>query len=155
MSKGHAVAFTDVDNDGDQDIYVVLGGAVEGDLGRNVLWENPGHGRSWVTLRFEGVETNRSALHTRVRVAADGPGGVREIHRVVGSGGSFGASSLQLEIGLGDATRIREIEVRWPVSGRVETFTDVEPERIYTLREGSGELVPVEQPVVPLRAAGR
>jgi hypothetical protein len=155
LSKGHGVAFTDVDYDGDQDIYVVLGGAVEADVARNVLWENPGHGNTWVTLRFEGVDSNRSALHTRVRVTFETPGGSRSVHRVVGSGGSFGASSLQQEIGLGDATRITEIEVLWHGSGLVESFTDVDLERIYSLVEGAGVLVPVEQQVVPLDVGPR
>jgi hypothetical protein len=36
----------DYNNDGDQDIYRLIGGAVEGDLARNVLFENPGHHNS-------------------------------------------------------------------------------------------------------------
>ena len=50
LQKGHGVAFADLDHDGDQDIYQVVGGAVEGDTYRNVLFENPGHGNSWVKL---------------------------------------------------------------------------------------------------------
>jgi hypothetical protein len=150
MSKGHAVAFTDVDHDGDQDIYVVLGGAIEGDVARNVLWENPGHGNRWITLRLEGVQANRSAISSRIRVDVETPAGPRTIHALAGSGGSFGGSSLQQEIGLGDATRITAVEVRWPGSGRVETFEGVDMDRIYFLREGSGVLEPVDQPVVPL-----
>ncbi|MDX1395618.1 MAG: CRTAC1 family protein [Gemmatimonadota bacterium] len=155
MAKGHAVAFTDVDHDGDQDIYVVLGGAMQGDLGRNVLWINPGHGNRWVTLRLEGVDANRSAIGGRIRVTVDGAEGRRDIHALVGSGGSFGASSLQQEIGLGAATRIVEIEVRWPGSGLVQTFADVELDRIYELREGDAGLTPVDQPVMPLAVPGR
>jgi hypothetical protein len=150
LSKGHAVAFTDVDFDGDQDIYVVLGGAVEGDVARNVLWENPGHGNRWITLRLEGVDANRSAINGRIRVTVDTPHGPRDIHALVGSGGSFGGSSLQQEIGLGDATAIVEIEVRWPGSNRVESFSDVGLDRIYFLREGSGVLEVIDQEIVPL-----
>ena len=42
MQKGHAVAFADFDNDGDQDIYAVMGGAYSGDNYRNALFVNPG-----------------------------------------------------------------------------------------------------------------
>ncbi|MCZ6795933.1 MAG: VCBS repeat-containing protein, partial [Planctomycetota bacterium] len=42
LQKGHAVAFGDVDGDGDEDIYTVLGGAYEGDVYPNALLENPG-----------------------------------------------------------------------------------------------------------------
>ena len=153
VGKGHAVAFGDIDFDGDQDLYVVLGGAVQGDVARNVLWENPGHGARWITLRLEGVETNRSAIGARIRVSIDSPAGARDIHAVVGSGGSFGGSSLQQELGLGDATAIREIEVRWPGSGSIQRFERVPLDRYYSLREGS-ELEPLETSVVPIGGPG-
>src|ERR1044071_1870366 len=51
LQKGHGVSFADIDNDGDQDIYQNMGGAVTGDVYHNVLFENPGHGNHWVTLK--------------------------------------------------------------------------------------------------------
>ena len=150
VAKGHGVAFGDLDGDGDQDLYVVLGGAVQADVGRNALWENPGHGNRWITLRLEGVEANRSAVGARVRVGVDTPSGTRDIYVLAGSGGSFGASSLQQEIGLGDATAIREIEVRWPGSGVVERIDGPPLDAVYRLREGSGRLERVEAAPVPL-----
>ena len=68
LQKGHGVAFGDFDNDGDQDIYAVLGGAYTGDVFQNVLFENPGHGNHWITLLLEGVQSNRAALGTRIRI---------------------------------------------------------------------------------------
>ena len=47
IQKGHGISFADIDNDGDQDIYIVLGGAYDGDFYQNVLFENPGHGHRW------------------------------------------------------------------------------------------------------------
>ena len=44
LQKGHGVAFGDLDHDGDQDVYQVMGGAFEGDVAHNVLYENPGMG---------------------------------------------------------------------------------------------------------------
>jgi hypothetical protein len=151
VAKGHAVAFGDIDFDGDQDLYVVLGGAMQGDVGRNVLWQNPGHGNRWITLRLEGVESNRSAIGTRIRVSIDTPGGPRDVHAVVGSGGSFGGSSLQQEMGLADAIAIREIEIRWQGSGRVDLFQGVPLDRVYALSEGIGELEAVQTTIVPMR----
>ncbi len=150
LGKGHGVAFADVDADGDQDLYVVLGGAIQGDVARNVLWENPGHGNRWIALDLEGVESNRSAIGTRIRVSVETPAGSRDVHAVVGSGGSFGASSLRQEIGLGDATTIAAIEVRWQGSGRVERFAGVPLDGVYRLREGTGVLAPVASMPVPL-----
>ncbi len=155
VAKGHAVAFGDIDHDGDQDLYVVLGGAIQADVGRNVLWENPGHGGRWVTLRLEGVEANRSAIGARIRVSVDTPGGPRDIHALAGTGGSFGGSSLQQEIGLGDARAIREVEIRWPGSGRVERLVGLVPDRVYFVREGSGVAQPLDVPPLPLGGAPR
>ena len=137
LGKGHGVAFGDLDGDGDQDVYAVMGGAVVGDVARNVLFRNPGHGGRWITLRLEGVRSNRSAIGARLRLVVSGPDGGREIHRVVGTGGSFGANSLQQEIGLGTASRIDTLEVRWPATGELDRYVDVEPGRIYRLREGA------------------
>ena len=153
LQKGHGVAFGDLDNDGDQDIFQQMGGAYPGDAYPSVLYENPGHGHHWVTLILEGETSNRSAIGARIRVTVDGPEGARNIHLVVGTGGSFGGSSLQQEIGLGMASRIREIEVDWPTSERRQVFRDVEPDRFYRIREGLDEILPI--PRSPLKLGRR
>ncbi len=135
LQKGHAVAFGDIDNDGDQDIYETMGGAYTGDTYWNVLFLNPGHGNHWITLKLEGVLSNRSAIGSRIRVSVESPEGDREIFATVGSGGSFGASSLQQEIGLGNARAIREIEVRWPASGRRQNLRNVPMDQILKIKE--------------------
>ncbi|MGH9630613.1 MAG: FG-GAP repeat domain-containing protein, partial [Bryobacteraceae bacterium] len=61
LQKGHAISFGDLDNDGDQDVYAVMGGAFPGDAFRNVLFANPGHGNSWITLDLIGTRSNRDA----------------------------------------------------------------------------------------------
>ena len=95
LQKGHGISFGDIDNDGDQDIYAVMGGAYAGDVFQNALFINPGHGNHWITLRLEGVEANRSAIGARIRVTTVTAGTRRNIYAVVSTGGSFGASSLQ------------------------------------------------------------
>ena len=154
LQKGHAVAFGDLDNDGDQDVYAVMGGAYPGDRYPNALFENPGGGGHWVTLRLQGVASNRSAIGARLalRVAGEeGEAGGRTIHVTVGTGGSFGSASLQQEIGLGTATVIDGLEVLWP-SGTVQRFTQLAVNRVYALREGDDE--PVVIPVEPFRLGG-
>ena len=54
IQKGHGVAFGDVDNDGDQDLFHQLGGFFPGDDYANALFENPTGEASWITLRLEG-----------------------------------------------------------------------------------------------------
>lgn len=144
LQKGHGIAFADIDNDGDQDIYAVIGGAFTSDLGYNVLFLNPGHANHWVTLILQGVQTNRAAIGARIKVTIDLPGGSRDIYVTVGSGGSFGASSLRQEIGLAQATGIRRIEITWPVTEQVQTFANIPMDQIIRIREGEDQWQVVE-----------
>ncbi len=150
LDKGHGVSFVDIDNDGDTDVHIVLGGANEGDLSPNALFENPGFGNHWIVLTLEGQAANRAGVGARVAVTLDGPDGPRTIHRVVGTGGSFGANPLRLEIGLGAATRIQTVEIRWPGSGTVDVLPNLELDRAYRVREGSGSTESVDRPTIRL-----
>lgn len=150
LQKGHGVSFADLDNDGDQDIYEDIGGAYDGDWYPNVLYENPGFGRRWATLRLKGPGANPSAIGARIRVRLTTPTGARNLFRLVGSGGSFGANSLQVELGLGDATAIEEIGVTWPGSRTEEIFVGAEMDAIWSLHAGSGEAERVLQPAFQL-----
>ena len=88
LQKGHGVAFGDIDNDGDQDIFAQMGGAYRGDKAYSALFENPGNANHWVTLELEGVRSNRSAIGARIEVRRRRRrAGPRAIHRAVGSGG--------------------------------------------------------------------
>jgi hypothetical protein len=137
ISKGHGVAFADLGNNGDEDIFVVMGGPTVGDLNTSRLFANPGgHGNDWITLRLVGVKSNRSAIGARITVTVvDADRGRRQICRTVGSGGSFGASPLQQHIGLGRAARIENIEVWWPTSGTRQNFANVKPNQFLEIRE--------------------
>ena len=70
--------------------------------------------------------------------AADGTR--RETFSTVGSGGSFGASSLRPHLGLGQATEIELLEVRWPGSGTVQQFKGLAADRTYEIREDQPEV---------------
>jgi len=149
LQKGHGVAFGDIDNDGDQDIWHQLGGFVYGDPFGNVLFENPGHGNHWIALKCVGVTSNRQAVGARIRVRVKTAAGAsRDIHEAVGTGASFGGNTLQAEIGLGDATQIEEIEVWWPRTGERQKFTHAVMDRFYEIREGDGALHPLERKVI-------
>ena len=138
LQKGHGVAFADIDNDGDQDIYNQLGGFYSGDGFHNALFLNPGHGNHWVTIQLNGITTNRSGVGARIAVVVNTPEGERAYHRAVGCGSSFGGSPLRQEIGLGSAESIERVEVRWPTSGMKQVFTDVPLDCMIRITEGTG-----------------
>ena len=137
MQKGHGAAFGDLDGDGDQDVFMQVGGFYPSDGFPNALYQNPGNANRWLTIRLVGVQSNRPAIGARVRVDVEtADGGARSIYAVVGSGGSFGASSLQQEIGLEDATAIQAVEVWWPASETRQRVKGVELDSVIEIVEG-------------------
>jgi len=141
LQKGHAVAFGDVDNSGNQDVVEVMGGVYPSDKFWTALYKNPGHGNHWVKLNLVGTKANRFAVGARIRMAFKAADGTRrETFSTVGSGGSFGASSLRPHLGLGQATEIELLEVRWPGSGTVQQFKGLAADRTYEIREDQPEV---------------
>ena len=139
LQKGHGVAFADFDHDGDQDIFVELGGAYAGDLYANALFENPGTDNGWIALQLEGTRSNRSGIGARVRADIVENGERRSIYRWVNSGGSFGASPLRQHLGVGQARKIDALEVYWPTSGITQRFEDVPSTQFIVIEEGNPE----------------
>jgi hypothetical protein len=151
LQKGHAVAFVDLDHDGDQDVFADMGGAFTGDVYQNAFFLNPGAGGTnrWLKLKLEGTKSNRAAIGARIKVSLETPDGPRELFKIVNSGGSFGANPLRQELGLANATAIKSVEVFWPTTGLRQLFTDLEANRCYRIREGdaraeSWELKPLQ-----------
>ncbi|MHB1558743.1 MAG: CRTAC1 family protein [Isosphaeraceae bacterium] len=138
LQKGHAVACGDYDEDGDVDVFIQMGGTVDGDKYHNLLFQNPGRGNHWLTVDLVGRRTNRAAIGVRVRVVTAGEDG-RTIHRLVSSGSSFGANSLRQTIGLGRAARIERVEVDWPTSGTTQVFRDVPVDQSIVITELEGQ----------------
>jgi ASPIC and UnbV/FG-GAP-like repeat len=140
LQKGHGIAFGDINYDGTQDIYSV----VEGDRYHHQLFANPGHGNNWLKLKLEGVKTNRAAIGARVKVVVEDGDGERALFRTVGSGASFGASSMRQEIGLGQAQVIKRVEIFWPVTGITQVVTGLAPNQTYHILEGGAGPVAVK-----------
>jgi hypothetical protein len=135
LQKGHGVSFGDIDNDGDQDIYENMGGAVSGDVYHNVLYLNPGNTNHWITLKLEGVQSNRGAIGARIAVRVQSASGEHIYYKTVGTGGSFGASPLRQEIGLGQAQSITRVEILWPRTGKTQVLTGLALDHFYKVRE--------------------
>jgi tetratricopeptide (TPR) repeat protein len=144
LHKGHGVAFADLDNRGDEDIVFEVGGATLGDRHAFRLFENPGHGNDWISLKLVGVKTNRAAIGARIKVTVENQEhGRRSIYRTVGSGGSFGASPLQQHIGLGKNARIIDLEIWWPASNTRQHFSNVDKDQFLEIKEFAQEYAKV------------
>jgi hypothetical protein len=138
IQKGHGVAFGDLDRDGDEDIYVVIGGAFDGDDFYNCLFENPNQDQNnWLVLNLTGTTANKVAIGARVTVSVEENGKERIICRTVTSGTSFGANSLALEIGLQKSTVINHVKIQWPCKDCPDQlFTGIEMNKAYHITQG-------------------
>ncbi|MHC0442566.1 FG-GAP-like repeat-containing protein [Flavobacterium sp. 3-210] len=140
LQKGHAVAFNDLDNDGDSDIFIEVGGAYFGDAFNNSLYLNPGQNNNrWIKMKLEGTESNRSAIGAKVKVSFKENGISRSVYRILNSGGSFGASALRMEVGIGQAKIIDQIEIIWPKNQKKQVFKNVKPNQFIKIIEGEKE----------------
>ncbi|MGI8821675.1 MAG: CRTAC1 family protein [Chthoniobacterales bacterium] len=135
LQKGSGVAIGDVNGDGQPDILQVLGGEFPGDVFQRALFMNPGTGNHWLVLSLEGKKTNRSALGARIAVEIETTHGLRTVYATVSSGGSFSGSALAQGIGLGDATRVKSVEIVWPRSG-TQRFGALSLDRRFRIVEG-------------------
>jgi len=138
LQKGHGVSFADWDDDGDLDLFVVLGGGYPGDRGYNALFQNPGHGHHWLKVRLIGNQTNKSAIGAKLRIdlAGAAPGSSRTIHRVIGNNGSFGGNTLVESIGLLGAKSVDRLIVTWPTSKTTQTFSHLAADQAIEITEG-------------------
>ncbi len=151
LQKGHGIAFGDIENTGNEDVFEEMGGAYPGDTYQSVLYANPGHGNHSITLLLQGVKTNRSAIGARIRVTIQEAGQARRIYRTVGYGSSFGGNPLRQHIGIGKATRVREIEVKWPGTTDAQRFQDVPVDRAFRILEGATKLAQLRTGTNPKR----
>lgn len=128
LFNSHGVAAADFDNDGALEILV------NNSHDRPSLLKNYGEHGSWILLRLIGTKSNRDAIGARVTVLA---GGHRQIDEVRSGGGYNSQSDFRLHFGLGTASKVDAVEVRWP-SGLIQHVVDVPINRITSIREGTG-----------------
>ncbi|MBL8724868.1 MAG: CRTAC1 family protein [Planctomycetes bacterium] len=151
LQKGHGVAFADLDGDGDQDLFCVVGGAVPGDAFRNVLFENPGFGNHWLAVRLVGQESPRDGLGARLCAVVREGGHERRVYAQVGPGGSFAGSPLRVHLGLGRAEQLERLEVRWPKTGQLQVVTGLSLDRAVRVVEGQEGFTTLDLQPVPFR----
>ena len=138
LQKGHGVSFADLDNDGDEDIYIEMGGAYPGDAFGNSLYLNPGQNSNhWIKISLEGTKSNRAAIGAKIKVTFKENGKERFVYREVNSGGSFGANPLRQHIGLGQADSVDKIEIQWPATAQTQVFKNIPAGLNIKIKEGA------------------
>jgi enediyne biosynthesis protein E4 len=124
---GRAVVAGDFRNDGRLDLVVrqVGGGPV-------LLFENQFEKAHYLTVSLRGTASNRLGIGARLTATVAG----RDLTRELYPHNSFRSQMpSRVHFGLGDATRIDRLTVRWP-SGAVQTLNDLAADRHVVITEG-------------------
>ena len=104
--------------------------------------ETPHH---WLALKLIGRQSSRDAVGALIRVET--PLG-RQVRQVKGGGSYASSSDSRVFFGLGGATSISRLEIRWP-SGLTQGLENIAPDRLLRIVEpGTGD-VPVAGIAVP------
>jgi hypothetical protein len=160
---GRGLATGDFDRDGDLDVVITNNTMDHPELmqrfeGWLQLYRNDQDGENhWVNLKLKGggqhgngLGCNYSAVGARVYLTSAGLTQMREVQ----AGASFmSQNSLEVEFGLGAATAIDELRVRW-ICGVEEVFLDVNVDEHMRLVEGTGRAVTVPITLMSFEAFG-
>ncbi len=143
----------DVDRDGDLDIVAgrsfmrlsqdhldrYMGGIKTNDVGLFLNDEAGRNGNHWLNVRLVGKEANRSGIGARITVVAGGRSMIRELR--CGSGLGNHEDPPEAHFGLGKATSVEKLTVRWPDgTSSVQEFANVPANRFVTVTQGTAKL---------------
>jgi tetratricopeptide (TPR) repeat protein len=130
---GRAAARVDWDQDGDLDLWISNRNGPQVRLLRN----DRANRHHYLAVRLEGRTCNRDAIGARLELTLDEPGKPTIIKTVHGGDGFLAQSSKRIHFGVGKATRLDRLVVRWP-GGDVEEFRRLLVDRAYVIVQGRG-----------------
>ncbi|HEY0794392.1 MAG TPA: CRTAC1 family protein [Acidisarcina sp.] len=137
---GRGMAIGDIFNDGHIDAVVTTNGGPA-----YVLRNETRTANHWLTLKLVGHKSNRDGIGAVIKiVTAKGSQWVT----VTTAGGYLSSSDPRAHFGLGEATRVQSVEIKWP-SGIVQTLNDVAADQILQVDEA----VPQTPPSAPGKPA--
>lgn len=115
-------AVGDLNNDGFLDIQ----------NGNTIRYAVP-NGNNWLKVAFQGIQSNRNGIGARIEIYGSWGKQIRDLRS--GEGFRY-MSSLNAHFGIGTATTIDQVIIRWP-SGIVDTFNNVSPNQTLMAMEGA------------------
>src|SRR5277367_2370444 len=139
LKSRRGAAFGDIFNTGNIDVVLLNVGEPP-----SLLLNTNHDGNHRVLFHLVGTKSNRAAIGARITIHSGGTAQFSEVR----SGASYlSQNDLRQHFGLGAATKIDTIEVRWP-NGAIEKLENIAADALYTITEGSG--VTAQRPLKPL-----
>ena len=129
LKSRRGAAFGDIFNNGNVDVVLLNVGEPP-----SVLLNTNNSPFHRVLFKLIGTKSNRAAIGARVTIRS---GGVKQFNEVRGGASYLSQTDLRLHFGLGTASKMDSVEIRWP-NGTIETLQNVAADAIYTIVEGSG-----------------
>jgi hypothetical protein len=134
VSRGRGAAWGDYDNDGFLDLFVTNGeDGTQFVEGPQFLYRNRGNRNGWLKIKLVGTASNRQGLGTKVTIQIGPTIQYREFN---GAGGHFLSQGAgPLHFGLGRATVVDQITVKWP-NGLNQILSNISANQEVTVIEG-------------------
>lgn len=131
-SNSRGIAFSDIDRDGDLDLFMSTRNEVDR------FFINNGNSNNWVCFKLIGTNSNLSAIGARIRIKHNGRWQTREINAQSGFGGQ---NSMISHFGLGsNNSNIDSIVIHWP-SGYKQYLINQTINQYHTISEDNSSLI--------------
>lgn len=140
MSGGYGVAYLDHDMDGWLDLYLANNGNSGNDSNEFFRNQNQTPDHHWIKVKTIGTISNKAGIGTRVTLVV---GDHTYVDEVCAGSGYSSQNSLTLHFGLGAATLIERMTIRWP-SGIEEVFENLPVDQLYKVVETEGMVTKTE-----------
>jgi hypothetical protein len=121
--SSRGTAFGDFDNDGDIDVLIMNMNEPP-----TLLRNDQSSGNHWLRVKLQGVKSNRSAIGAEVTIG-------KQKQTLLSQSSFVSQNDLRLHFGLGSATSVDSITVRWP-NGETQTFPRTKADQEVLLVEG-------------------
>jgi hypothetical protein len=142
MGGGNKIMFNKGNNVFESSTYPTIGVGAVGDLNNDgfldilnnstIRYAVP-NGNKWITVALQGVQSNTNGIGARIEIYGAWGKQIRDIRS--GEGFKY-MSSLNAHFGIGQATIIDQVVIKWP-SGIVDTYNNVTPNQMLKVMEGA------------------